>query len=36
MLGILNEDTGLIRIDEEFTTLFMVYLDYTWSIVGEL
>lgn len=36
MLGILNDETGLIQIDGTFQTLFMVYLDYTWDIVGEL
>ena len=36
MLGILNTETGLIQIDAEFQTLWMVYLDYTWDIVGEL
>lgn len=35
-IGILNEDTNLIRIDEQFSTLFMVYLEHTWFPVGEL
>lgn len=36
MLGILNKETNLIQIDSIFQTLFMVYLDYSWDIVGEL
>lgn len=36
MLGILNHETGLVQIDAISQTIFMVYLDYTWTIVGEL
>lgn len=36
MLGILNDETGLIQIDGTFQTLFMVYLEHTWFQVGEL
>lgn len=35
-IGILNEETGLIRIEEVFSTKFMVYLEHTWFEVGEL
>lgn len=35
-IGILNDETNLIRIDEINATIFMVYLEHTWFPVGEL
>lgn len=35
-LGVLNEDTGLVRIQEQTATIFMVYIDGPWELIGEL